>query len=838
MPSLTTVLANTSLVKSWTLRRELLARIGSPADETMAPLTLLMAPFGYGKTTLAAQWASLHQGEATIVICDCDTITRASAEIPPLQAAFHDLVHGIVRHDDVDDARERFFRLTGEESLPLVVMLDDLDGFSRKDAGEVIATLLLHPDTPDGIKVIGLCSQPFGHPIGVLTVRNWVRFLVQADLAYTDRELAATRPSNESQDAEATLYDDEVERWPAGVHLLSQRIPDVMKWRALSDYITVKMDAVLDVDSRDLIRALANLPELSQPLWEGCAAALNVTPRTLEDLSLLLPMVRTMDQPGSARLAPSLRACLRRHAAFTGLRRRGDEVALAWLFERDRRSEALALAQASDRWDVAIPLLVESCRGLAEQDFAQEILELLALVPTDRIVQHPDLAFWASQSAWTVGRTAEAERLMTASLPFWDLDDPLMAGRKDVLGTMVTMVRQRYDRVFEPAERALAVLPPSAHHERMLAASMAENAASYCADEWRAVQYAAVVERERALLPLDQRWWATFALPARVDRVALSGDLQSARGMLEHQLRACSESEWAYRYIVTGRLALIDTEQGDPDAALAQLDSAPPPQRSSLWSGGFDIVRATALHALGRSDEAMDALYQAMRETDRLEFGTLTFRLRTALARIWNDIGNTALAEAWAVKAAVANEGWPNTFGILDPRVVMAEIQLSAKAIPQAIATLEAVLAEGRKRRQNGPLIRVQALLAYAYEQSHQGDRCRAVLIDAIRAGAANGYDWSYRFAGRDLRTIIRAPIAPTVRDTTGTHRSSARPILTDRELEVLGHVAKGRSNREIAELLFISPFTVKNHLARIFAVLSVSNRKECVAVAKDLGLI
>ena len=55
---------------------------------------------------------------------------------------------------------------------------------------------------------------------------------------------------------------------------------------------------------------------------------------------------------------------------------------------------------------------------------------------------------------------------------------------------------------------------------------------------------------------------------------------------------------------------------------------------------------------------------------------------------------------------------------------------------------------------------------------------------------------------------------------------------LTEREIEVLRLVAEGRSNREIADRLFLTPKTVSHHLTAIYAKLGVSNRAEAIRAA------
>ena len=86
---------------------------------------------------------------------------------------------------------------------------------------------------------------------------------------------------------------------------------------------------------------------------------------------------------------------------------------------------------------------------------------------------------------------------------------------------------------------------------------------------------------------------------------------------------------------------------------------------------------------------------------------------------------------------------------------------------------------------------------------------------------------------------IIAAINAGSAGSASETARSTSLPdALSDRESEVLGLMAKGLSNKEIGENLFISPGTVKRHAHNIFGKLAVSSRREAVAKAKGLGIL
>ncbi len=68
--------------------------------------------------------------------------------------------------------------------------------------------------------------------------------------------------------------------------------------------------------------------------------------------------------------------------------------------------------------------------------------------------------------------------------------------------------------------------------------------------------------------------------------------------------------------------------------------------------------------------------------------------------------------------------------------------------------------------------------------------------------------------------------------------RAPAEEPLSARELDVLRLVARGATNREAAEQLFISEATVKTHLLHIYAKLGVNDRAAAVAMAYETGLL
>ena len=92
----------------------------------------------------------------------------------------------------------------------------------------------------------------------------------------------------------------------------------------------------------------------------------------------------------------------------------------------------------------------------------------------------------------------------------------------------------------------------------------------------------------------------------------------------------------------------------------------------------------------------------------------------------------------------------------------------------------------------------------------------------------------------RALAQRARLDLAPPTAAATpavGVPTPASQLGLTGREVEVLALVTAGRSNRQIAQALFISPRTASVHVSNILAKLGVAGRVEAAAIAHRLGL-
>jgi len=150
-----------------------------------------------------------------------------------------------------------------------------------------------------------------------------------------------------------------------------------------------------------------------------------------------------------------------------------------------------------------------------------------------------------------------------------------------------------------------------------------------------------------------------------------------------------------------------------------------------------------------------------------------------------------------------------------------------------------------RRLRVDHPGVRVLALTTF------DGD---AEVFPALRAGAV-GYLLKDATTERLVEAVVAADRGESVLAPSVAAKLVARvatlpdpapgpapqPLvdpLTDRELEVLRHLAAGKSNREIAQAVFLTEGTVKNHVTSILAKLGARDRTQAALRASALGLL
>lgn len=161
-----------------------------------------------------------------------------------------------------------------------------------------------------------------------------------------------------------------------------------------------------------------------------------------------------------------------------------------------------------------------------------------------------------------------------------------------------------------------------------------------------------------------------------------------------------------------------------------------------------------------------------------------------------------------------------------EPDLVLCDLHMpggGGLAVAQAVASLAPVVILTVSEAERDVLDAVAAGAVGYLVKSARPDELR----DALVRAAAGEPVFSPQLAALLIGEYRRLA-------TTGGNESLP---LTEREREVLAHVARGESYRAVADALFISPKTVENHVRNIMAKLHLSRRNELIRWAVDRGI-
>jgi DNA-binding NarL/FixJ family response regulator len=103
-------------------------------------------------------------------------------------------------------------------------------------------------------------------------------------------------------------------------------------------------------------------------------------------------------------------------------------------------------------------------------------------------------------------------------------------------------------------------------------------------------------------------------------------------------------------------------------------------------------------------------------------------------------------------------------------------------------------------------------------------------IVNAVRSANAGGSTLSPTIAGAVVRRVRE--------HSSNVEQPEALLALSDRETEILRLVAQGRDNTEIAQELYLSPSTVKNHVSSILEKLGVDSRVQAAVRAARAGIV
>jgi LuxR family transcriptional regulator, maltose regulon positive regulatory protein len=280
-------------------------------------------------------------------------------------------------------------------------------------------------------------------------------------------------------------------------------------------------------------------------------------------------------------------------------------------------------------------------------------------------------------------------------------------------------------------------------------------------------------------------------------------------------------------------------------------------------------VLARIRQAQGDAASALEAIGQAQRVGLSPQVVALLNPVPVWRARLWLARGEVAEAARW-----VEGRGLRVTDEPSYPRegeyLVLARVLLAQRQPDRALGLLERLHAQAAAQGRTGSVIEVRALQALALQAASDRAGALAALAEVLALAGPEGYLRVFVDEGAPMARLLgrlaaaqraghvalpaearpdyldRLALAFQPRraraDAGTTHQlagvAGLVEPLSDRELQVLGLLAVGRSNQQIADELVVVLDTVKKHVGHILDKLGAANRTQAVARARALGLL
>lgn len=853
-------------------------------------LTLICAPAGHGKTSTvvdwlnrrghAAAWVSLDHRDVDLTRCATHIALALDQIVPGIAGVAFRLLSAPDRLSPLD-LGEAFAEALYDIDGDLVLVLDDLHLAGSEAIMAFIRGLLRA--APRRLHLIVLTRTRPSLPVSRLKAAGELEEIMGVDLRFSVTETAILVQWETGEACTATAaasIQASVGGWPAAVRLVALSnagdnaapriaVPFHRSNHLVLEYVGEEVLASLpDVHRIVLLRA-ALFERFSLPLLE----TLNVSQgdpligRDAFERLLHLDLFRevpALTEPWYAFHALFREILLQELERTTPaetivqLRR----SAAAWLERRGHVLEAIeVLIQAGDA--SAAATMVESHVNAAFgcEDWPA-VASWLQAIPWDEIRTRPELLL---ASAWTAFLSGRSSRIVEV---FNTMRDPrgrsfaTEAQRVEIALVADAIVGDPVVRIAN-AERAIASIPRAKRYRFGLA------------NMELAMALTEVGDLERALAHLEE---FSHRDSARIDAAAIRGHFgrvlvlwqagmlaQCARTAAEQHELATSNDLPVSAGWGAAMAGIVAHELGD----LAEVDHLLAPVIANASRLHFDCVREAfiaqilAYEARGMRPES-DRAIARMRELARsVETPHQVARVEAFAARVAAIRGDLVTARRWlaATPAAIQRD---SLIYVDHPSLTRITLEIATgddDALLAAGQHLEGFIQRAETTHYRLAHLEALAVRALLLEARHQVGAATASLRASLDLAAPERIVQRYAYLGERLVPILRRltvgrtphPHARVVLEVveavqraqpgqqTGprhVQRELPSSSLSARELEVLRCLARRLTNDEIGVELYISPVTVKHHVANISSKLAVSGRRAAAARARELGLI
>lgn len=870
-------------------RPRLLARL----DNNPARVVLISAPAGSGKTVLIQDW--LRAAEAPAAWLSLDALDNEPARFLAHFGAALGLVD-LPGMQEAAGAAEALARTGGDPVRSLlpalsraeedaVVVLDDSHLLEARALLELLEALVTGLRTGPRLILLSRVDPPLS--LGRMRLSGDLLEIRQRDLRFSGEEAVElfhrALPVPLSPELVARL-EERTEGWAAGLRMAAIALQQAEDPTAAAEAFAGSHELLADYLLEEAVRGQP--PEIQRFLLEtsilprfneeGCLAVTQDPGarhhlRAVDEANLFLVSLDSGQSPD-----PTER-WYRYHHLFAEL--------LRFRLQESLPERVEGLHERASRWFEARGDVQEALAQAAEMENPRRLLELLD-VHGYPILARSEFASFARWLEAVPHPLSQPYPMFLAAVAWFRAQTERSPGLDDLLGALEAAVQD------PPPD-----YPPARLREARMHLTVLRAFAYRVTDRFRRALEAG--EEALAELPpqaVTMRGIVAFNMGAVHLRLA---NMEEARSFLEGSHESCVKGRIPYLVLAgLGHMGNVSANTQGLPAARRRLESAVAFARERGLAGvpAFAIIlyQLAQVHILAHElEEAREHLDHALeltrgeRDTD-IHANVLIHLARVAVGNGAFDEAEAHLTKASALAFSSNVKPYSTTLDVEWARLnearhgrlqspeeapasaetsglwtswVEAETILQLQHCIQLGRHDEAEELARRLRTESEPRKRGMALCVAGLAQAalaRDAGRRKELLAEAVSLAAARGYVLPLVQGGPPARALLEAglkhplpskaqafvrervlPLMPDDPAGAFPHSAGAEEWdLTEKEVEVLGLLARGLTNAAMAKELFVSVNTVKTHLKNIFAKLDVGTRTEAVQAARRSGVL
>ena len=861
-------------------------------------LTLLSAPAGYGKSALVSSWLESNDRLHAWLSLDeefKDLTTFLNYFIAAVRGSFPNAcaeTYALANEPGGVSVRALSEQLSNdilEIKTPFIFVCDDYGSIHSSDIHDLFDSLF--KQLPQNLQLVFVTRRDPPFSLASMRARGEIVDIRMTDLKFTKPEIAeffCNRGIAVLSEKALTTVFEVTEGWPAALRLLQINLA---QGKDPNEFLRDMCG-----DSRDTHEFLVTEVLSHQtPELRNCLLKTSILNRFNASLCAVLC---EKDHDGEEFIQQLFNANLfciplddahdwvRYHHLFQSLLRvhldrrySEDEIkelhrkASGWFEENGYLEEALYYALKADPPGKAAEVIVRHRLDIVEKEQWALLTKLLDSLPEKAISQDVELLILSARSCNKRGLYAEWARKLDqietilSNPNYCHADKNRQVGEACVMRCALHYHGAQGQQALALAERALELLPPESQSERAYALLIQATSRQMIGDRQAAYDgaYEALHKEAKDSPTVHGRLLQALCFMQWMD-ADMSALKQSATAMLDLCYTHHLPETKAFAHCFLGKAQYQLNDLQECEQTLLSIVTDPQGPNFQMFCKSTQLL-SLCYEAQGRTDSAVKLAESLI---DRILKGAGSSFLNEAKAlEAELDLcqGHHAKARHWA--DGVSREEAPVGYNVMIPDLTVAKIlvlQKTTESQRQAEDLLSFLHTYFSSVHNTRFLIETLSLQALLFDAMGNASAAEEKLAEALALAEPGGAIRAFVDLGEGIASILnrldnsrdasgyvktlRAAFENNASDTEGRTATSEstgqmsnqqallESDLTNREIEILTLLAQRLRNKEIADKLFISPGTVKQHTINLYKKLGVESRREAVSKALSMNLL